>query len=436
MMVLYSKEFEQNVLAMLMLDNELLSKAETLEVTHFYEQRNQDIYRCIQKLSDDNLSFGMFDVVDTLDNTGKDLLIEYLSSICEMSPESSRFEQLVQRIIDKSTKRDAVEVLESQTAKILSGDDKDALTLAESASNAIQQLTSSSQISSYSAINPLLKSAVDRIEERFHSDTDIFGLKTGFSRLDACTSGFQPGDLIIVAARPSMGKTAFAMNLVESALFGQDECVIIFSLEMPSDQLINRMLSSLGKIDSSRIRDGKLQESDWPKLAQAAIDLRDKRLLIDDTANISPSYMRSQIRKIVKEYGKPGLIMIDYLQLMSIRGFREGRTAEVSEISRSLKAIAKEFKCPVVALSQLNRGVEQRPNKRPVNSDLRESGAIEQDADLILFLYRDEYYNPDTDKKGIGEVMISKNRNGETGGFELAWISRYTRFEELSYAEY
>ena len=432
----HSKEAEQNVLGMLMLHNELFGKTERLEADHFYDQTNKDIYESIQKLIDDQLQADMFTVDDYLVNAGKDSSMEYLGKLCEFETNTTAFVQYIQIIIDKSTKRKTLDTLGSARDQILNGDDKDALTLAESASNAIQLLTSSTQVSSYSAINPLLKRAIDRIDERFNSDTDIFGLKTGFSRLDANTSGLQPGELIILAARPSMGKTAFAMNLVESALFEQDKPVIVFSLEMPSDQLISRMLSSIGKIDASRVRDGKLQEDDWVKLSNATIKLQDKPLFIDDSANISPSYMRTQIRKISKEHGAPALIMVDYLQLMHIPGYTNNKVGEITEISKLLKAMAKEFECPVVALSQLNRGVEQRPDKRPVNSDLRDSGAIEQDADLILFLYRDEYYNPDTEKKGIASVIISKNRNGEVGEFDLAFIGRYTRFEELSYNEY
>ncbi|WP_318654107.1 replicative DNA helicase [Endozoicomonas euniceicola] len=226
--------------------------------------------------------------------------------------------------------------------------------------------------------------------------------------------------------------TTFAMNLVENALLNTDKGIMVFSLEMPSEQLMMRMLSSLGRINQSKVRSGNLEEEDWPKLVSAVERIKDKKLFIDDTAGISPSEMRSRARRIVREHGELGMIMIDYLQLMQIPGYDQGRTNEISEISRSLKAIAKEFNVPVIALSQLNRSLEQRPNKRPVNSDLRESGAIEQDADVIMFIYRDEVYNPDTEYKGVGEIIIGKQRNGPIGSVRLAFIGQYTRFENLA----
>jgi len=226
--------------------------------------------------------------------------------------------------------------------------------------------------------------------------------------------------------------TTFAMNLVENALLNSDKGVMVFSLEMPAEQLMMRMLSSLGRINQSKVRSGQLEEEDWPKLLSAVERIKDKKLFIDDTAGISPSEMRSRVRRVVREHGQLGMIMIDYLQLMQIPGFGEGRTNEISEISRSLKAIAKEFNVPVIALSQLNRSLEQRPNKRPVNSDLRESGAIEQDADVIMFIYRDEVYNPDTEYKGVAEIIIGKQRNGPIGTCRLAFIGQFTRFENLA----
>ena len=289
-------------------------------------------------------------------------------------------------------------------------------------------------------VNTLLKKAVDKIDQLFNSDGDLTGVTTGFDDLDKRTAGLQPSDLIIVAARPSMGKTTFAMNLVENALMASDRPILVFSLEMPAEQLITRMLSSLGRIDQTRVRTGALEEDDWPRLTTAVNMLRDKPLFIDDQAGISPNEMRARARRIVREHGDIAMIMVDYLQLMQLKtGGVESRTAEISEISRSLKALAKEMQCPVVALSQLNRSLEQRPNKRPVNSDLRESGAIEQDADVIMFIYRDEVYNEDSDQKGIAEIIIGKQRNGPIGSSKLAFIGKHTRFENLApdvYAQY
>ena len=283
-------------------------------------------------------------------------------------------------------------------------------------------------------INPLLKQAVDKIDELFNNDEAITGLSTGFEKLDEMTSGLQKSDLVIVAARPSMGKTTFAMNLVENALLRYEQPILVFSMEMPASQLMMRMLSSVGKIDQTRVRSGKLEEEDWPKLSAAVSKLKDRPLYIDDTPALTPTEVRSRARKVLREHGSIGMIMLDYLQLMQVAGRSgEGRTAEISEISRSLKGIAKEFECPVVALSQLNRALEQRPNKRPVNSDLRESGAIEQDADVIMFIYRDEVYNEDSPDKGIAEIITGKHRNGPIGIDRLAFIGKYTRFENLAH---
>ena len=279
----------------------------------------------------------------------------------------------------------------------------------------------------------LLKGAIDRIEELYNTGGDITGLTTGFIDLDRMTSGLQPSDLVIVAGRPSMGKTSFAMNLIENAALVSDRPLMVFSMEMPAEQLVIRMLSSLGRIDQSRVRTGKLEQDDWPKLASATEKLKGTQVFIDDTPALTPTELRSRVRKLVREQGDLGMIMVDYLQLMRVAGSNEGRTAEISEISRSLKAIAKEFKCPVVALSQLNRSLEQRPNKRPVNSDLRESGAIEQDADVIAFIYRDEVYNPETPDKGIAEIIIRKHRNGPIGDVRLTFLGSYVRFENCTH---
>ncbi|MDX1633485.1 MAG: replicative DNA helicase, partial [Marinobacter sp.] len=287
------------------------------------------------------------------------------------------------------------------------------------------------------AINPILTKALSRIEELFESGDRITGLTTGFKDLDDWTSGMQPADLIIVAGRPSMGKTTFAMNIVENALLSSGEPILVFSMEMPADAIVMRMLSSLGRIDQTRMRSGRLEEDDWPRLTSAVSLLKDKPLYIDDTPGLSPTEMRSRARRIARENnGRLGLIMADYLQLMRVPGSNEGRTAEISEISRSLKGLAKELSCPVVALSQLNRSLEQRPNKRPVNSDLRESGAIEQDADVIMFVYRDEVYNEDTQDKGIAEIIIGKQRNGPIGTVRLAFIGKFTKFEDLALGDY
>jgi replicative DNA helicase len=305
--------------------------------------------------------------------------------------------------------------------------------LDEAERNIMQISESRPKLNGPEAINPLLKKAVDRIDELFHSGNAITGLATGFADLDQRTSGFQKADLIILAARPSMGKTALAINIAEHAVLNQNKPVVVFSMEMPADQIVIRMLSSIGRIDQTRIRNGKLEEDDWPRLSTAVGKLKSRPLFIDDTPALTPTEIRSRLRRIAREHGEIALVMVDYLQLMQVGGNKnDGRTAEISEISRSLKSIAKEFSCPVVALSQLSRAVEQRPNKRPVNSDLRESGAIEQDADLILFIYRDEYYNEESPDKGVAEIIIGKQRNGPIGTMRLAFRGQHTRFDNLA----
>ncbi|MBL4817834.1 MAG: replicative DNA helicase, partial [Deltaproteobacteria bacterium] len=275
-----------------------------------------------------------------------------------------------------------------------------------------------------------------RIHALFESDNPITGIPTGYADFDDKTGGLQGSDLIIIAGRPSMGKTSFAMNLAEHAAIKAKKSVAIFSLEMPGDQIAMRMMSSLGRIDQKSIRTGKLQESDWPRLTSAVSLLSEAKIFIDDAASPSPTDIRARSRRLKREHGLD-MIIIDYLQLMSIAGSSENRATEISEISRSLKALAKELDVPVIALSQLNRSLESRPDKRPVMSDLRESGAIEQDADVIAFLYREEYYLRDKtpeDKLGIAEIIIAKNRNGPTGQFELKFFSNITRFVDLDHS--
>jgi replicative DNA helicase len=277
-------------------------------------------------------------------------------------------------------------------------------------------------------IRDLLTKAVDRIETLFQQDNPITGVPTGWTDFDEKTSGLQNSDLIIIAGRPSMGKTSFAMNIAENAAIKSSLPTVIFSMEMPGEQLAMRMFSSLGRIDQHKVRTGKLGDEDWPRLTSAVSLLAEAPMFIDDTPALSPNELRARARRIKREHGL-GLIIIDYLQLMQVHGTKENRTNEISEISRSLKALAKELEVPVVALSQLNRSLEQRPNKRPVMSDLRESGAIEQDADVIAFIYRDEVYNEDSPDKGIAEIIIAKQRNGPIGTTRLTFIGQYTRFE-------
>jgi replicative DNA helicase len=287
----------------------------------------------------------------------------------------------------------------------------------------------------YLEIEPLLKTVVARIDELYNRQggSDITGIATGFIDLDKQTSGLQKGDLVIIAGRPSMGKTAMALNIAENVALAEGLPVVIFSMEMSGEQLAARLLGSVGRVDQSRMRTGKLQDDEWPRVTDAIARLSNTQILIDETGALSSLELRARARRIARNFGGTlGLVVIDYLQLMSGSG-SENRATEISEISRSLKSLAKELQCPVVALSQLNRGLEQRPNKRPIMSDLRESGAIEQDADLIMFIYRDEVYHPDTTQdKGIAEIIIGKQRNGPIGTVRVSWQGPYTKFDNLA----
>ncbi|MNY07753.1 Replicative DNA helicase [compost metagenome] len=286
----------------------------------------------------------------------------------------------------------------------------------------------------FQEIQPLLTQVVERIDELYHRDTatDVTGVPTGFIDLDKMTSGMQAGDLIIVAGRPSMGKTAFSLNIGEHVAVEQGLPVAVFSMEMAGVQLAMRMLGSVGRLDQHRLRTGRLLDEDWPRLTHAIQRMNDAQLFIDETPALNPMELRARSRRLARQCGQLGLIIIDYLQLMSGSGGGENRATEISEISRSLKGLAKELNCPVIALSQLNRSLEQRPNKRPVMSDLRESGAIEQDADVILFIYRDEVYNPDSQDKGTSEIIIGKQRNGPIGTVRLTFLGQFTKFDNFS----
>ena len=285
--------------------------------------------------------------------------------------------------------------------------------------------------SGFSAIKDLLPTVVERLDALYRSGVAMTGVSTGFTDLDRMTSGMHPAEMIIVAGRPSMGKTSFAMNMVESVAIRARQPVAVFSMEMPAEQLALRMISSLGRVDAHRVRTGQLHDDDWPRVTSAVTLLGESNIFIDDTPSLSPMDLRARARRLKRQHGL-GLIVVDYLQLMQVPGAKDNRVLEISEISRSLKALAKELSVPVVALSQLNRSLETRPNKRPVMSDLRESGAIEQDADVILFIYRDEVDNEDSADKGKAEIIIAKQRNGPIGHLFLAFLGAYTRFEDLA----
>jgi replicative DNA helicase len=283
----------------------------------------------------------------------------------------------------------------------------------------------------YVPINQLMAKAMDRLDTLLHADSHITGVATGITKFDELTAGLQPGDLVIVAGRPSMGKTSFAMNIAENAAIGGKVPTAIFSMEMSGEQLAMRMISSLGRIDQQKVRTGKLDDTDWKRVSSAIALMSQAPVFIDDTGGLAPTELRARARRLRRDHNL-GLIVVDYLQLMQVPGTRENRATEISEICRSLKSLARELKVPLIALSQLNRGLEQRDDKRPIMSDLRESGSIEQDADLIVFIYRDEVYNKDTEDKGVAEIIIGKQRNGPTDTVKTTFLGQFTRFENYA----
>ena len=438
----HSLEAEQSVLGGLMIASEVWdSVADMVGEGDFFRPEHRRIFACMTHLVAQEQPIDVVTLAETLARNGE--LDEvggtaYLAEIASNTPSVANIRAYAQAVRERAIFRSLIAAANSIADTSFNPEGRSSDEVLDEAERRIMQIAEERPKSGgLEPINPLLKQAVDKIDELFNNDEAITGLSTGFEKLDEMTSGLQKSDLVIVAARPSMGKTTFAMNLVENALLRYEQPILVFSMEMPASQLMMRMLSSVGKIDQTRVRSGKLEEEDWPKLSAAVSKSKDRPLYIDDTPALTPTEVRSRARKVLREHGSIGMIMLDYLQLMQVAGRSgEGRTAEISEISRSLKGIAKEFECPVVALSQLNRALEQRPNKRPVNSDLRESGAIEQDADVIMFIYRDEVYNEETQDKGVAEIIIGKQRNGPIGTARLGFIGKFTRFENLAFNDY
>ena len=433
----HSAEAEQSVLGGLLLSADGWDAvAEVVSDGDFYRLGHRLIFRQIAQLAEAAEPIDVITVADKLQ--ARDELdaaggLTYLAELAQNTPSASNIRAYAQVVRERASLRKLIEAAQEIAESGFNPEGRKSDELIDEAERRIMQIGEDGpKDGAPKDINPLLQAALGRIEELFQSGGAITGISTGFIELDNMTSGLQDSDLVIVAGRPSMGKTAFAMNLVEHAVLNQDKPILVFSMEMPADSLIIRMLSSIGRIDQTRLRNGKLEQEDWPKLSAAVTKLKDVPLYIDDTPALTPTEIRSRARRVAREHGGLGMIMADYLQLMQVAGSSDGRTAEISEISRSLKAIAKEFKVPMVALSQLNRSLEQRPNKRPVNSDLRESGAIEQDADVIMFIYRDEVYHEESEEKGIAEIIIGKQRNGPIGICRLAFIGQYTRFENLA----
>ncbi len=436
-----SLEAEQSVLGGLLLSNDGWDAvAESVTASDFYRPGHRLIYRQIAKLADEAQPVDVITVADKLEASGELEAVgglAYLAELAQNTPSASNIRAYAEVVRERAGLRRLIEAAQEIADSGFNPEGRSSKELINEAERRIMEIAEQGpKAGGPQFVNPLLEGALNRIEELFQAGGDITGLTTGFTELNKMTSGLQPSDLVIVAGRPSMGKTSFAMNLVENAAQAQEKPILVFSMEMPAEALMVRMLASVGRLDMTRVRDGKLEQEDWPKLSAAVTKLKDLPIYIDDTPALTPTELRSRARRVYRENGGLGMIMVDYLQLMQVAGSSEGRTAEISEISRNLKAIAKEFRVPLVALSQLNRALEQRPNKRPVNSDLRESGAIEQDADVIMFIYRDEVYNEDTADKGTAEVIIGKQRNGPIGMCRLTFMGEHTRFENYAGASF
>ncbi|HEX5677850.1 MAG TPA: replicative DNA helicase [Alcanivorax sp.] len=433
----HSQEAEQAVLGGLLLNNEAWDEvAERVGPKDFYRKEHRLIFQVVDQLVEEEKPCDLVTVSQALTHRGEleDVGgMTYLSDLARNTPSAANINAYADIVRERSILRQLIQVSHGIAEQSFNPKGTPSLEILDAAESAIFEIAEQQKKGSGPQdIKTVLKKAVDRIDELYKNKSALTGLTTGFEELDKMTAGLQPSDMVVVAGRPSMGKTTFAMNLCENVALKSHKPVLVFSMEMPADAIVMRMLSSLGRINQSSIRSGRLNQDDWPRITSAIQMLSEQKFFIDDTPALSPLELRTRARRVARECGgQLGMIMIDYLQLMQVPG-ADSRVNEISEISRSLKGLAKELNCPVVALSQLNRSLEQRPNKRPVMSDLRESGAIEQDADVIMFLYRDEVYNQDTTEKGIGEVIIGKQRNGPIGTVRVAFRGEFLRFDDLA----
>ncbi len=438
-----SIQAEQSVLGGLMLDNQTWdSIADKVVEIDFYRRSHQLIFRKIEELAEKQIPFDVITLSDALkvigelENVGG---LAYLIMLAKDTPSAANITAYANIVRERSVLRQLIHIGTQISDSAFNTEGRDTAELLENAERQVFQIAEQrqrGQSGGFIPIKSLLANAVDKIETLFEQEGAITGAGTGFTDFDELTSGLQPADLIIVAGRPSMGKTTIAMNMAENIALKGNKPVAVFSMEMPGDSLAMRMMSSLGRIDQHKVRTGKLDDDDWPRLTSAINLLAGTQLFIDDSPALSPTEVRARARRLAREHGQLGLIVVDYLQLMQSPSSGENRVQQISDISRGLKALAKELNVPVVALSQLNRNLEQRPNKRPVMSDLRDSGAIEQDADLIVFVYRDEVYNEDSPDKGIAEIIIGKQRNGPLGTVRLTFLGQYTRFENFTGPSY
>ena len=427
-------EAEQAVLGSMLADSEAVNAAvEVLKEEAFYRDDNRVIYQAIINLYNKSEPIDILTLKDELESMNKFEQVggyEYLASLPDKVPTTANVQKYIKIVEEKSILRNLIRTA-NEIIELGYNPTEDVEDIMDGAEKKIFDIMQSKNQKGYSPIKDVLVESFTKLEELYNRKQHITGVPTGFSELDYKTAGLHGSELILVAARPAMGKTAFALNIATNAALRGNAPVAIFSLEMSKDQLVNRILCSDAIVVSNKVRTGKLEEDDWIKLAGAIGPLSESEIYIDDTPGISVMEIRTKCRKLKKEK-KIGLVVIDYLQLVQGSNKRIGsREQEISEISRSLKILAKEINVPVIALSQLSRAVEQRPDHRPMLSDLRESGAIEQDADIVMFLYRDDYYNKESEKKDIAEVIIAKQRGGSTGTVELLWMGNYTKFVNL-----
>lgn len=428
---------EQSVLGGLMLDNrawELI--ADKVNEKDFYHRSHQLIFSTIAKLANQNCPYDILTISEAMaemDASNEVGGLAYIGTLAKDTPHSANIEAYANIVRERSILRQLIHVSVEISNSAFQTEGQQVEDILDRAEQKIFEISKLGKNTHYriETMKCLLQKAISKIKEMHVSGSHITGVSTGFQELDQKTSGLQPSDLILIAGRPSSGKTALAMAIAQQVALNTDMPIAVFSLEMPKQSLVLRMLSSQGLIDQQKVRSGQLEGDDWQRLIDVTPQLAEAKILIDDTPSLTPTELRSRARRLTSEHGQLALIVIDYLQLMHAPNSGTNRNLEISDISRNLKALAKELNVPVIALSQLNRNLEQRPNKRPLMSDLRDSGAIEQDADLILFVYRDEVYHEDSPDKGIAEIIIGKQRNGPIGSVRLRFESEYVRFCDL-----
>ena len=437
----HSLEAEQSVLGGLLLERSAWDLvADRITEEDFYRHNHQIIFRAIKDLHNAQSPSDVITVSERLEQTGNLQPcggLAYLGVLANSVPSAANITAYADIVRERSICRQLIKVGSEISTSAFRQDGVPIKDKLDHAEHLIFEIAEHGALTGkgFEKVSDMLPQVVDRISELYETESDLTGLPTGFNDFDQMTAGLQNSDLVIIAGRPSMGKTALAMNVAENVAIQHKKSVAIFSMEMSSEQLVMRIISSLGRIDAKNVRTGKLGQNDWPRITSAISLLDEAPIYIDDTGALSPMELWARARRLKRRHGLD-LIIVDYLQLMRIASNTENRATELSEISRTLKALAKELNIPVIALSQLNRSLEQRPNKRPLMSDLRESGAIEQDADLIVFIYRDEAYNPDSPDKGTAEIIIAKQRNGPTGMTKLAFLGTYARFEDFSSRDY